>query len=367
MKIKLLVSALEPSSNLHLETLLTKIYDKVELYGIYDSNLAKKFNLNPPMFDIKEFSVMGFSDVFKKIPFFINANKQISNLANNVDKVLLMDASSFNIPLAKKIKKQNKSSKIYYYILPQIWAWKKWRHKVLEKYCDKLLAILPFEVNLYRAKAEFVGHPLLDLIDSSVTKTSLNKEISNIVFMPGSRKGEIKRIFPIFKEVAQNLKDVNKILVIPKHYKNENLNEIYGDISEFNISFDTNEALKNADFAFICSGTATLEAALIGTPFVLGYVAPKLDYVIGRLFLKLNFIGLANIFFNALNNEVAGLGESRLHEELIQNEMNKENLINSLNKLKDLDKRNEFLENCKKLRKYLKNGSAANVAKIVLS
>ena len=129
---------------------------------------------------------------------------------------------------------------------------------------------------------------------------------------------------------------------------------MYGDISGFTISKDTHKTLEDVDFAFICSGTATLEAGLIGTPFVLNYIAKPLDYFIAKNLVKIKYIGLANIFFQQMNLEP-------LHKEFIQEEVTIDNLFNEYTNMNI----NKFLENSKILREYLKHGSSSNVASII--
>ncbi|PAF42260.1 lipid-A-disaccharide synthase [Helicobacter sp. 11S03491-1] len=346
---KLFVSALEPSSNIHLRE-LKKHLKNIEFIGIFEQDLGK------PLYDPREFSVMGFSDVFSKLKFFYQANKKMAKLAMQADLVLLMDASSFHIPLAKNIKKLDPKKPIIYYILPQIWAWKPWRGKKIEQYCDQLGAILPFEVPFYRKKATYVGHPLLD----EITYQKQSPKGEGIVFMPGSRRGEIDRIFPIFAQAAKQIQDKKKILVVPQAFKNLELKSIYGEqIHQFEISFDAHKSLYEAEFAFICSGTATLEAALIGTPFILGYKTRAIDFMIAKVFVKLHYIGLANIFYNALNGETPGRGKTQLHKELIQNDLNAHNLIEQYYRLD----REKFLIESGRIKKYLKYGSAENIAK----
>jgi len=342
--MKILISALEYSANVHLGSLLEHL-DNYELKGIFSSKFGD------PIVDMQKEAIMGFGDAVKKLPFFLNLAKQMVNLSKNADIVLLIDSSGFNLPLAKKIKKANPDIKIIYYILPQAWAWKKKRVYTLTKYVDLLLSILPFEKEIYpkEANIKYVGHPLLDQIKEF--KQTLPKNIKNILFMPGSRKGEIARLMPIFKEVAKSL-NLNASLAIPNHLKNSL--EIYGDISGFNLEFNSIKALQKADFAFICSGTATLEAAIIGTPFILAYKAKPIDYFIGKHLIKLNYIGLANIFFEKMNKKP-------MHPEFIQNQVTAKNLIDSF-KNYDL---NRFFSNSKILRSYLKEGSSKNVANIL--
>ena len=343
--MKILVSALEHSANVHLKSVLEQIECNYELSGIFSQELGN------PIIDMQKEAIMGFGDAIKKLPFFFKLANKMATLAKDVDKVLLIDSSGFNLPLAKKIKKLYPNKEIIYYILPQAWAWKQKRVYSLAKNVDKLLSIIPFEAKYYPnyANIEYVGHPLLDQITEF--KTNISKEDKTILFMPGSRKGEITKLMPIFKELAYKFKDKTLTLAIPPHLKNSPL---YGDISQFKIVYNSKQALKEADFAFICSGTATLEAALIGTPFVLAYKAKPLDYFIGSKLIKLNYIGLANIFFEQE-------GKEQFHPELIQNEVTLDNLYKEYINYN----RDKFLQNSKELRDYLKYGSAKRVANIL--
>lgn len=342
--MKLLTTALEPSSNQHLQSLLLHL-DDVELIGVFDPDLP-----GTPISTPADFSVMGFIDVLQKIRFFINIRKQLIDLAAQADQVLLMDSSSFNIALAKRIKQRYPDLKITYYILPQVWAWKPWRAKAVERWCDQLASIIPFESRYY-PKATYVGHPLLDSITEFRTEPSRNNVIA---FLPGSRRSEIKSLMPLFQEAATRLKDTTCLLSIPAHFDESEWDSLYGNREHFVIQRDVREILYQADFAFICSGTATLEAALIGTPFTLAYRAKPVDYWIAKTLVGLKRIGLANIFLDRL-------GESLMHPELIQNDLSIENLLSSYH---DYDYSN-FFHKSKQLREYLHHGSAKNAAALL--
>ena len=342
--MKILVSALEHSANVHLKSVLSHI-SEYELCGVFDKTLGN------PIVDLQKEAIMGFSDAIKKLPFFLNLAKQMVELSKSCDKVLLIDSSGFNLPLAKKIKRANPDVEVIYYILPQAWAWKQRRVYDLAKNCDKLLSILPFEQDIYPkdANIKYVGHPLLDQITEF--KKCNSSKIQNILFMPGSRKSEIKRLMPIFREVANKL-NLNATIAIPEHLK-EHL-DIYGDLSNFNITYNAKSAIKEADFAFICSGTATLEAAIIGTPFILVYKAKSLDYFIGKNLINLKFIGLANIFFDKMHRPP-------MHPELIQNDVTAQNIISNFKEYNFT----QFQINSQALRDYLQKGSAKEVAEIL--
>ncbi|MCH9741237.1 MAG: lipid-A-disaccharide synthase [Epsilonproteobacteria bacterium] len=341
--MKVLVSALEPSSNLHLKEVLKHTHN-IELLGIFDKSLGT------PLYDVSDMAIMGVVDAIKKLRWFFKVADEMVKLASTADKVLLMDSSGFNLPLAKKLKTAYPNKEIIYYILPQVWASRPKRAKKLEKYCDKLLGILPFEVDYYESKAQYIGHPLLDEINADREK----RQSDTIAFMPGSRRAEISKLLPIFKEVRKQLSTKKAILIIPKTFSNEKIEDFYGDISEFEIERETHSSLAKSEFAFICSGTATLEAALIGTPFTLSYIAKKIDFFIGSKILHITQVGLANIILTRYNN-------STLHNELLQEKVTVENLLKEYYETN----RTVFEKKSEELKSYLSHGSSKNVAKIL--
>lgn len=329
--MKLLISALEPSANLHLKNLLNGD-NSFEIYGIFDESFGT------PVVSPKMFSVMGITDVLSKIFLARKIIKTVVDNCSSCDKVLLIDAPAFNIPLAKAIKKKYPDKKIVYYILPKVWAWKKGRVVTVESVTDIQAYIFPFEKKYWNSGV-YVGNPLMNEI-------GLKKEypcniVETIAFLPGSRRSEIKKLMPIFKDCANKLKG-RKILAIPNIFTQEEIDELYGDISEFEVYYDAKKALLNSDRAVVCSGTATLEAAIIGVPFVLVYKAKKIDYFIGRLFVKLKHVGLANIIF-----DYEELDE--FHSELLQEFVTSDNIIKEINKVDPV----EFLKKSKKLRVIL--------------
>ena len=346
--MKILVSALEPSANLHLKYILDELNKfqvsgskfRVDIVGVFDKRFGR------PIIDGNEFNVMGFLDVLPKIKLAKKTIEKLSEEAKNVDKVLLIDAPSFNLRLAKKIKEKYPDKEIIYYILPKVWAWKKGRIKEVNKYVDKKAYIFPFEREIWR-DGIYVGNPLLD----EIKKYRDDNVYNTVAFLPGSRKSEIKSLMPIFRILTKKI-DKKAILAVPEIYKNK-INKIYGNVSDFEIVFDVKEALLMSDFAYICSGTATLEAAIIGTPFVLMYKARWIEYLIARSIVNLNYVGLANIIF-----EKEGLGE--FHKEYLQ----KFNINKLMSEMKNA-KIQEFKLKSKKLREILKFGAAKNIIKII--
>ncbi len=345
--MKILVSALEHSANVHLKSLKKEMSEDVEFIGIFDKELGE------PIIDLRSLAIMGFVGAIAKLPFFYKLNNQMAELVEGADKVLLIDSSGFNLPLAKKIKKLNPNKEIIYYILPQAWAWRRGRIAVLEQTIDKLCSILPFEKDYYSplAPIEYVGHPLLDQITEF--KTQLNEKVENVLFMPGSRKAEISKLMPVYRELRGFL-NANATLVIPNIFSNEEIDELYGDISGFEVREDAHKEMLNADFGFICSGTATLEASLIGIPFILSYIAKPIDYFIVKKLAKIKEVGLGNIMFLKYKGRV-------MHPEFLQEDVTVQNLLNAYKEYK----RDAFLDDSKELRTYLEHGSAKRMAAIV--
>jgi len=329
--MKLLVSALEPSANLHLENLFQNLHG-VELIGIFDEKFGK------PLYSPKSFGVMGIIDVIGKILTAKKAIKMLVKKSQECDKVLLIDAPAFNIPLAKAIKKAYPNKQIIYYILPKVWAWKKGRIATVEKFTDVQAYIFPFENQFWR-HGIYVGNPLIEEIKTFKKEAGLDMEVT--AFLPGSRRSEIKSLMPIFRECADRL-DGKKILSIAPIFNDNEVASLYGDTSMFELCFDAKEALMRAGRAVVCSGTATLEAATIGVPFVLVYKAKKLDYFIGSRLVKLSHVGLANIIF-----DFEHLNE--FHTELLQEEVTVENIKAELDKIDA----NEFFAKSLKLRDLL--------------
>ena len=405
-----LVTALEPSANLHLKEVLKAFwaeFGEFELCGIYDENLCAEFEanlkqkskenfsensqetlnlnsapnpqeplnlgdtpnskgvkINKPLYSSHEFSAMGFVEVLPLIFKAKRAIKELTSLAlqrqnaqKPFDAVLCIDSPAFNIPFAKALNAAGVRAKKIYYILPQVWAWKKGRIPIIEANFDELASILPFDGQFF-SKSTFVGHPLLDELkefkDESDFEMILSKEESKktLSFLPGSRRSEIKRLMPVFRELALNFKG-EKILCVPP-FNLARLDELYGDTKGFKVVTNTPQALKKSDFAFICSGTATLEAALIGTPFILAYKAKAIDVFIARLFVRLKHIGLANIMCDFA-------GKTELNPEFLQNEVSAKNLFEAYRKF-DFK---EFFDKVSFLKNYLRFGSAKNVAKML--
>lgn len=286
-----------------------------------------------PRVHLRELAFMGFWEVAKNIftirRLFRKAKEDILNF--QPDLLILVDYPGFNLRIAKWAK--SRGFKIVYYISPQLWAWNVERVKIVRKYVDKMLVILPFEEEFYQkygVKAVYTGHPLVEAIqsfqpnDSFMMQHNITKDI--IACVPGSRKQEISKMLPVMLEAAKDFFECYQVVIpvvnhidikhyqsaIPKSYR-EHVKLIKGAYYDI---------LSHAKAAMVTSGTATLESALFGVPQVVGYKSDFLSYQIARRLIKVPFISLVNL--------IAG---EKIVEELIQDQCNPKSLKNEILKL----------------------------------
>lgn len=243
--------------------------------------------------DITEHGAVGFVEIFDKISYYRDLRRKIVKFSDReqINNIILVDFPGFNLHIAKILKQRGK--KIFYYIIPQIWAWGNWRWKELYRYVDFALCIFPFEESFLRKRkvnAFYVGHPLVEeTIDINYTPQKV------FSFLPGSRKNELGKLIPVYKKIAEKLCDV-----YPQHSLKLSLIRTYNlKIKEFEVyKGDARDILKISEGAFIASGTATLEAALIGVPFITLYKISNLTYLLAKLFMKVKYASIVNILLN---------------------------------------------------------------------
>ncbi|MEI7811199.1 MAG: lipid-A-disaccharide synthase [Ignavibacteria bacterium] len=326
MKKELMIIAGEASGDLHGASLIKELKKKdpdVLVCGIGGSRMqATGMEL---LFHINQMAFLGFVEVIKHLPFIKKV--QISLLEEvkkrNIGIVVLIDYPGFNLSIAGKLKECG--IKIIYYISPQVWAWGRRRVNKIKRLVDKMIVILPFEEKFFRQAGidvEYVGHPLLEQIkyynylsrDDFFDKFSLDKNKEILLLLPGSRMQEIKRIFPESILAAGKIAGEFNMQVVVAC--SSDIDEIVfreqTDTVDFKIIKDhTYDLLKHAKFGIIKSGTSTLEAALSGLPMVVVYATNQLTYMIGKMLIKIDMIGLVNI--------VAG---EKIVRELIQKDVN---------------------------------------------
>ena len=274
---------------------------------------------------IKELAFMGFLEVIVNLPTILKnisfCKKDI--LSYNPDALILVDYPAFNFRIAV-FAKQN-GIKVFYYISPQIWAWKKSRIKQIKKMVDKMFVILPFEKDYYKAhhfEVDFVGHPLLDEIEKDNFSFSLQINKPIIALLPGSRKQEISKILPQMLSVVNEFLNHQFVVATTNSVEEDFYKNIIANKNVFLAKNETYGLLKNAKAALVTSGTATLETALFNVPQVVCYKTNSVSYQIAKRLVKTKFISLVNIVMDKM-----------VVEELIQNELNPYNLSSSLSKI----------------------------------
>ncbi len=300
----------EPSGDLHASCVMQKLNehdDKLEHYGVGGYRMAHQ-GLKQ-LYPFKQFNVMGFLEVVKHLNFFQKVEKGIAKWLeqNKPDLVILVDYPGLNLRIAK-IAHQLKI-KVFYYISPQVWAWKHNRVKKIKTYCDFVACILPFEEEYLQnrgVKAKYVGNPVMEQINITLSreefaeKHGLDLDKKWMAFFPGSRDMEVKRLLPEYLHAVKVFDDDSMQYLFSlspsvdrKHYmsifddkKSENCKLIFND--NYNL-------MKHSYVSCVTSGTATLEAALIGNPFIIVYKTSQTSYSVGRRIIKLDYIGLPNL------------------------------------------------------------------------
>jgi lipid-A-disaccharide synthase len=262
------------------------------------------------LYDIRDLAVVGAVEAVHSLRTLWTVYRMLLEEVERtpVDAVLLIDFPGFNLKLAKALAQRH--IPVLYYIAPQVWAWHPGRLKKMQRWVRQLFVILPFETALYREagiEAEFVGHPLLDLVPSSGAKADaciecgLDPEAPVVGLLPGSRRSELHYLLrPMLQAAAQvraRLTPVQFILPLADTLQPADVQQALETvpIPVRLVQRQTYEAMQAADVLLVASGTATLEAALIGTPMVIVYKAHLLTYALARLAMRVSRIGLPNI------------------------------------------------------------------------
>ncbi len=314
-----------------------------------------------------ELSVVGITEVFAKLPTIFKALSVAKRLLKslNPDLLILIDYPDFNLHIAAAAKKMR--IPVLYYISPQIWAWRQGRVKKIGKIIDHMAVILPFEEIFYTEHdipVTFVGHPLLD---SSKTFCKVEKSGQQIIgLLPGSRNSEITKLLPIMLESAvllqENFGDIKFILSVAPTVNKQYVEEATEKFSSI-INLELNagpvvKVLEQSRLVITASGTVTLETAIAGIPMIIVYKVSPVSFMLGKLMIKVDNIGLVNL--------IAG---KTLVPELIQNEASPQNITATAGRMLNdpilmENIRNELL----KIKNILGGpGASLEVAKIALN
>ncbi len=328
------------------------------------------------VYDLTKEAALGLGDVLRKYftfrRIFYQAIKEVHTFKPDV--IILVDYPGFNLRFAKKI---NKAFPVLYYISPQIWAWGKKRIHVIRRYIDRLIVFFQFEQELYKQEqipVTWVGHPLVDLSKSTKPRGELRKEFANVVnektklisLLPGSRESEVKRMLPEMLAAAHLIHQrspnsqflLSESPTLPSSIYQKivaNFKPSFPLTGIQNRSFDI---LSASDFAMVSSGTATLEASLASTPFVILYKTARSTFFLGRWLIQIPYIGLVNV--------VAG---RKIVPEFIQHEIHSQTIAQEAVYLLDhQDLKEKMIEDLSSVRQKLgEPGAADRAAKAVIN
>ncbi len=313
---------------------------------------------------IKDLSFMGFVEILSHLKTikqnFIFCKQDITDF--HPDVVIFIDYPGFNLRMAKWVKR--KGFKTFYYISPQLWAWKKGRIEIIRQYIDKMFVILPFESTFYQEngiEVIYEGHPLKDIVDEAITKED-NSDFGNtkpiIALLPGSRKQEIQRKLPVMLQIINQFNDYQFIIAAAPSIAETFYRQFIAGKNVQILYNQTYSLLKNAKAALVTSGTATLETALFGVPEIVCYKSGFLSYLIAKRLIKVKFISLVNLIM-----------DKSVVKELIQQDCQKDKIIAELKKiLNDKTYQNQILENYNTLRiKLGEKGMVDRIGKKMVS
>ena len=252
---------------------------------------------------IGDAAVLGLWEVLRKYGYFREQFRQTLNeiQESKPDAVVLIDYPGFNLRLARALRRQSQRHKTIYYISPQVWAWNRGRIKRMAHFIDLVLCIFPFETDLYAASglsAVFVGHPMIERLKTQ--KIDNRRDPKLIGLFPGSRSREVRKIFPVMIEAARRLLQLNPTLRFQVAAASEELaremSEQLADRQAIEITVgQTATIMQRAFVGMVASGSATLEAAYFGMPFVLIYKVAWPTYVAARLVVNVDFLGMPNL------------------------------------------------------------------------
>ncbi len=320
------------------------------------------------LYSIQDLSHVGIFEILSHLP---RLKRILSNIKHEVERrkpeaAVLIDSPDFNLRLVKSLKKLG--IPVLYYISPTVWAWRKGRLKTIKKYVDKMLLIFPFEAKIYQQAgipAEYVGHPLLERMNLSLSrkefyqKYNLSPDKKTICLLPGSRQSEINYHMPILTPAVQKIEEewgIQHVLPLAENLDVEYLRSFLPpDQSRINIlTEDRLEGMAYSDLILSSCGTANLEAALLGVPFIAYYRISPLTYSLGIPFVRTRTYSIVNI-----------LAGSKIIPELIQKRFTPDNIVNETrNILQSEQTRARMKEQFQKIRGSLGERKASqNAAK----
>jgi lipid-A-disaccharide synthase len=317
------ISAGEASGDIHAADLIAELRKAAPdaTFTFLGGDLMAAAAGHAPLTHYSEMAYMGFAEVLRHLPTIAQILNKAREAINRErpDALILIDYPSFNLKLAKYAKTVL-GIPVFYYISPKVWAWKEYRVKEMRRYCDKVLSILPFEVDYFRDKqldVEYVGNPSVAEVERKKANMMSRGEMNMrfgldgnrplLALIPGSRKGEIRGNLPFMVETALNFPQLQPVVAAAPSMPISFYREL--QIPKLNhipiIENATFELMAHSEVALVTSGTATLECALLETPQVVCYRSSgkKWFYNLMSHVLKCPHISLPNLIANGLRGE----------------------------------------------------------------
>jgi len=311
LSAEILVVATEASADLHAARVLEELRQLrpgLVAFGMGGAKL-REAGLDS-LRQAEEMSVMGISEVLPKIPVILGIMRELeaAAAARRPSVALLVDSPDFNLRLAVKLKRLG--VKVVYYVSPSVWAWRRGRVKTIARVVDRMLCILPFEERFYEntgVSARFVGHPFAERPRPEAPSTyraslGIAQDRTTIALLPGSRRSEVKRIFPPMLQAAERIRakhpDAQFIVPVAPTLAEDVLAPYLARHATLDVTLAAGRAeaaMGAADAALVKSGTSVLEAALMLRPMVVVYRLSWLSYLVGRLFVRLAHFALVNL------------------------------------------------------------------------
>ena len=334
--MKYYIIAGEASGDLHASNLMKELKKKDISAGFrcWGGDLMEKQGAEIVK-HYRDLAFMGFTEVIANLSTILQNIKLCKEdiLRYKPDVVILIDYPGFNLRIAEFA--HNEGFRVFYYISPQIWAWKKSRVNKIKKFVDRMIVILPFEKDFYARynyEVDFVGHPLLDMIKDLPDDIKAKfKKLNNfddkpiIALLPGSRKQEIKKMLPVMLSVVKQFAGYRFVIAGTTSIGKKFYQELQQN-NKVDIVFDqTHELLQNAYAAIVTSGTATLETALLKVPQVVCYKAGFISFQIAMKVVDRKTVNYASLVNLIMGREVV--------KELIQNDFTSKNLERELLKI----------------------------------
>jgi len=309
----------------------------------------------------RDLAFMGFTEVLMNLRTIFKNLKFCKQdiLEFKPDTLVLIDYPGFNLRIAKWAKEQG--LKVIFYISPQVWAWKENRVKMMKRCIDKMLVILPFEKDYFKNKwnweVEYVGHPLVEVIEKEKQSESGASGRPIVALLPGSRKQEILKKLPIMLQITPSFEGIHFIVAKAPAIELSFYSELLKSYPNVSVTDRTYGILKTAKAALVTSGTATLETALFGVPEVVCYKGSAISYQIAKRVIRVKYISLVNLIMDKL-----------VVKELIQDELTPLNLTRELNEiLFDPERRKQIGIDYATLKQLLAQGgnASANAARSI--